>query len=61
MSKFSEVFNKYLKNIVQAFTDYDQLRNEFGTSLMNLEESFVSIINRPDDKAVIDTLCRVKF
>ena len=49
-----------MKNLVQAFTDFDQLRNQFGSNLMTIEQNFVSIINRPDDKAVNIILHREK-
>ena len=34
VSKFNMLYQKYMKNIVQSFTDFDQLRNEFGSNLM---------------------------
>jgi len=38
VNNFGKVFQKYLRNIIQAFTDYDQLRNEFGVHLIATEQ-----------------------
>ena len=41
--------------------NYTQLRSDFGNNIFQIQQHFMSIINRPDDKAVLLMLFREKY